>query len=49
MIAGYLGKSDTFDQALSAFALAYADQTEQDYQMLVKAVKSGRVKAITEL
>jgi hypothetical protein len=48
MISGYLGKSDTFDQALAGFAQAYAIQTEQDYQSLVKAVKTGRVKAILE-
>ncbi len=49
MLAGYLGKSDAFDQALATFAQAYADQTEQDYRKLVKAVKSGRVKAKTDL
>ena len=48
MIAGYLGKSDAFDQALAKFALAYADQTERDHAMLVKAVKSGRVQAVVE-
>ncbi len=45
MIAGYLGKKDTFDQALGQFALAYADQTVRDHDKLVKAVKSGRVQA----
>lgn len=44
-ISGYLGKSDTFDQALSKFALAYADQNERDYQRLVNAVKSGKIPA----
>jgi uncharacterized protein (DUF2252 family) len=48
MISGYLGKSDTFDKAVARFSLAYADQTEQDYQALVKAVKSGRLKASYE-
>ena len=42
-ISGYLGKSDLFDRALSNFALAYADQTEHDYELLKKAVKSGRI------
>jgi uncharacterized protein (DUF2252 family) len=45
MISGYLGRKGTFDQALGQFALAYADQTERDHGSLVKAVKSGRVKA----
>jgi len=47
MISGYLGKSDVFDQALGKFALAYADQTEQDHAALVKAVKTGRLRAVT--
>lgn len=47
MLSGYLGKSDAFDQALGKFALAYADQTEKDHATLVKAVKSGRLQAIT--
>jgi uncharacterized protein (DUF2252 family) len=47
MISGYLGRHDTFDQALGQFALAYADQTARDHDKLVQAVKSGRVKAIT--
>ncbi len=46
-LSGYLGKKDTFDQALTSFSVAYADQTEKDHAMLVKAVKAGRVKAIT--
>ncbi|MFO7571723.1 MAG: DUF2252 domain-containing protein [Gaiellaceae bacterium] len=48
-IAAYLGKSDTFDQALSAFAETYADQNERDYAALQEAVASGRVVAETGL
>ncbi len=44
-IAGYIGSSDTFDQAIVAFATAYADQTERDHAALVTAVASGRIKA----
>jgi len=47
-ISGYLGKSDSFDQAIGSFAMAYADQTERDHAALVEAVNSGRVKAIIE-
>ena len=47
-ISGYLGKSDSFDEALGDFALAYADQTEQDHAVLVEAVNSGRVEALIE-
>ncbi|NEA53306.1 DUF2252 domain-containing protein [Streptomyces sp. SID13666] len=44
-IAGYLGRGDVFDRALSTFAESYADQNERDHQALVKAVKDGRVTA----
>ncbi len=47
-ISGYLGKNDTFDQALGDFSMDYADQTEKDHAALVKAVRSGRVRAIVE-
>jgi uncharacterized protein (DUF2252 family) len=46
-IAAYLGKADTFDKAIAAFATAYADQTERDHEALAAAVKSGRVQAET--
>jgi len=49
MISGYLGKKDTFDQALAQFAMAYADQTVRDHKSLVKAVKAGRVQAKSDL
>jgi uncharacterized protein (DUF2252 family) len=48
-IANYLGTSDVFDQALSTFADAYADQNERDYQALKQAADSGRIKAQTGL
>ena len=44
-IASYLGGSDVFDQAISQFAQAYADQNERDHQALVTAVESGRLTA----
>ena len=47
-ISGYLGKGDAFDEALGDFALAYADQTEQDHAVLVEAVNSGRLQALVE-
>ena len=46
LISGYLGKSDTFDRAMGAFALAYADQVEKDHEALRTAVKRGRIEAI---
>jgi len=47
-ISGYLGKNDSFDQAMGSFALAYADQTQKDHAVLVKAVRAGRVEALVE-
>ena len=44
-IAAYLGASDAFDQAITQFAAAYADQNERDHQALVDAVASGRIVA----
>jgi uncharacterized protein (DUF2252 family) len=45
-IAAYLGKRDTFDQAITDFSLGYADQNERDYQAFASAVRSGRLQAI---
>jgi len=43
ILAGYMGKSDTFDQALVKFAIAYADQTERDHAALVAAIKTATI------
>lgn len=48
-IAAYLGSSDAFDRAISAFAVAYAEQNDRDYRALGKAVASGRLTAHTGL
>jgi uncharacterized protein (DUF2252 family) len=45
MIAGYLGNSARFDEAVTTWAEAYADQIERDYEALVAAVRAGRVPA----
>jgi uncharacterized protein (DUF2252 family) len=44
-IAGYLGRSDVFDQAIADFSAAYADQNERDYDELLAAIESGRIQA----
>jgi uncharacterized protein (DUF2252 family) len=42
-VAGYLGASTRFDEAVGAFAMAYADQTELDWKELVQSLKkTGR-------
>jgi uncharacterized protein (DUF2252 family) len=45
-IAAYLGRSDTFDRAITDFSERYADQNERDYQEFTTAIKSGRLKAV---
>jgi hypothetical protein len=45
MLSGYMGKSDTFDVAISKFATAYANQNEKDYTTFKKAIESGRLEA----
>jgi len=47
-ISGYLGKSDIFDEAIADFSVAYANQTEQDHDTLVKAVRAGRLEVVIE-
>ena len=39
MLAGYLGTSARFDDAVVAFAVAYANQTETDWEELVRSLK----------
>jgi uncharacterized protein (DUF2252 family) len=46
-IASYLGGGNTFDRAILEFSKAYAEQNEADYDALVQAVRSGRIKAET--
>ena len=47
-ISGYLGKGDTFDQAIAAFSIAYADQNEKDHAVLKRAIRDGKVTAVIE-
>jgi uncharacterized protein (DUF2252 family) len=44
-VASYLGASDKFDQAVAAFALAYADLNARDHAALRQAVTDGRIAA----
>jgi uncharacterized protein (DUF2252 family) len=43
-IAGYLGKTDEVDEALTKFAFAYGEQNERDYEELQEAARSKRIK-----
>jgi len=48
LVTGYLGTSDTFDEAMGDFAIAYADQAERDHAALKAAVNAGRVQVQIE-
>ena len=41
MLAGYIGNSERFDLAITQFAETYADQTEKDWEQLVKHLKKS--------
>ncbi len=48
ILSGYMGKSDTFDQALAAFSVTYADQNERDHAALASAIRKREVPAVFE-
>lgn len=48
IISGYLGNSAKFDDAVTEFALDYADQNEKDYTALKNAVAEGKIEAYVE-
>ena len=42
-IAGYLGSTEQFDDALAQYSKAYADQAERDFKTFKAAIRSGRL------
>jgi hypothetical protein len=48
LLSGYVGKSSAFDEAITRFALAYAEQNEADWSTLKAAVKAGRIDAVQD-
>jgi uncharacterized protein (DUF2252 family) len=44
-LAAYLGGSDAFDRAVTAFATAYAHQNDADYAAFLAAIREGRLTA----
>jgi uncharacterized protein (DUF2252 family) len=48
VIGGYLGKSEVFDEAIAAFAIAYANQAERDYEFVRKAASKGKLEVVVE-
>ncbi|MCZ4118048.1 DUF2252 domain-containing protein [Streptomyces sp. H39-S7] len=45
LIAGYCGKNEELDTAITSFAVAYADRTEADHAELLRAIRTGKVAA----
>jgi hypothetical protein len=43
-IAGYLGRGDAFDIAMTEFAELYADQNERDYELFMDAAREQRIQ-----
>ena len=37
ILAGYMGKSGAFDDAMASFAMAYAARTQSDFDRLAKS------------
>jgi uncharacterized protein (DUF2252 family) len=48
-LAAYCGRSDKLDRAMAKFAFAYADQTTHDYELLLRAIRRRRVKALLQV
>jgi uncharacterized protein (DUF2252 family) len=48
MMSGYMGSSRVFDDAIAEFASDYADQTISDHKAFARAIRDGRVQAITD-
>jgi uncharacterized protein (DUF2252 family) len=44
-IAGYLGSSDVFDEAVARFAITYAAQNDVDYRAFLASIEAGRITA----
>jgi uncharacterized protein (DUF2252 family) len=49
MLAGYIGRSTRFDDAIAHFASAYADQTEHDWQSLIRSRRNMKVERPAKL
>lgn len=48
MIAGYLGKSDAFDRAITQFSELYANQAEIDHAEFMQAIRKGEIEVEVE-
>jgi uncharacterized protein (DUF2252 family) len=48
-LAAYLGGGRAFERAMSAFAEAYADQNERDYEQFTAAADAGRIDVAADV
>jgi len=48
VLAGYMGNSTIFDEAIAEFAMHYSVQTDRDHESLATAVRHGRIEAVSE-
>ncbi len=46
-VAAYLGRGGKFEQAISSWSMAYADQVEADHAGMVQSIRMARLPAIT--
>jgi hypothetical protein len=42
VMAGYVGNGEAFAEALAGFGVAYADQTEKDWEQLKRSGKAAK-------
>ena len=47
-MAGYMGSGDAFDEAVSDFAVAYADQNEADFAAFQAAADADQISVETD-
>jgi hypothetical protein len=47
-VSAYIGRGEQFAEALTAYATTYADQVERDYDVFLKACRSGELEARTD-
>ncbi|MDE1179729.1 DUF2252 domain-containing protein [Paraburkholderia sp.] len=47
-VSAYIGRNDMFAESLTDYASAYADQVERDYDVFLKACRSGELEARTD-
>ena len=48
VLTGYCGKSETLDDALVEFSKAYAKQNVMDYDVFLRAIKSGKISCASK-